>query len=116
MKNHVTITGDCFHIRLLFKNSKLYSMAEIYLFGCKRCGWTCESPSGGVDQLMSGGMASYMCSGCKKIVTLYEEGDPLYLTRTKCPDCGGRIYRWSQQFCPECGGEMENKGLWALED
>ena len=91
-------------------------MAELNLFECKRCGWTCEAPVDGFDFLMFGAMTTYMCSGCKKIITISEEQDPSFLYQTKCPECNGKIYRWSPDYCPECGGDLEDKGVAVLMD
>lgn len=91
-------------------------MAELNLYECKRCGWTCEAPADGFGFLMLGAMATYMCSKCKKIITITEDQDHSFLYQTKCPECGGKVYHWSPEYCPECGGDLEDKGLAVLVD
>jgi hypothetical protein len=93
-------------------------MAELKKFKCKKCGWSIEAPKDGADFLMDGLLACFVCGDCKhvfiKSFALGIEVDGREMC-PKCNSCNTKDWKPADN-CPECGGELENQGLYCLED
>lgn len=93
-------------------------MAEHLLYICKNCGWEIAAPSEGSDMLMDSIVAYFVCHDCKHVFSRYFELGTVFEGTLPCPKCNGRhTDDWKPaDNCPECGGELENQGLYCLED
>lgn len=45
-------------------------MAEIKKFECRKCGWNIDAPKDGVDLLMDGLFACFVCKDCKHLLVI----------------------------------------------
>lgn len=93
-------------------------MAEYLLYKCKKCGWEIAAPSEGADMLMDSIVAYFLCHDCKHVFSRYFELGTIFEGAVPCPKCKGHHTKdWKPaDNCPECGGELENQGLYCLED
>jgi predicted RNA-binding Zn-ribbon protein involved in translation (DUF1610 family) len=102
------------HVILDFGNKKKL-MGQLNKYKCKNCDFEIVAAPEGVSVLMDGAYAHFLCPTCKKVVDLDFQSNS---NQPKCPKCGNKdIYKWApEDFCPQCGSELENLGLYCMED
>lgn len=93
-------------------------MAEYLEFVCKKCGWRICAPAGGSDINMDSFVVYFKCLDCNEVFRRYYDLGTVVTDSEICPKCGSsQTVHWRPaDGCQECGGELENQGLYCLED
>jgi DNA-directed RNA polymerase subunit RPC12/RpoP len=93
-------------------------MAEYLNFVCKNCGWKIAAPAEGGDFNMDSIVAYFKCLDCKKVFSRCYDMGVVVTEPETCSKCGStHTIHWKpSDGCQECGGELENQGLFCLED
>lgn len=91
-------------------------MATLYLYKCKKCGWSIKSWSKAKDYTMCGGFVRFICKDCKELFDREFEYEHENDIDTRCPKCGSEnTTSWKpSDRCPKCGGKMERDGDFCL--
>lgn len=93
-------------------------MAEYLNFVCKNCGWEIVAPAEGGDVNMDSFVVYFKCLDCKKVFSRCYDMGVVVTEPGTCSKCGStHTIHWKpSDGCQECGGELENQGLFCLED
>ena len=93
-------------------------MAAYFDFVCKKCGWAITAPAEGGDVNMDSFVVYFKCLDCKKVFSRCYDMGVVVTEPGTCSKCGStHTIHWKpSDGCQECGGELENQGLFCLED
>ena len=93
-------------------------MAEYLNFVCKNCGWEIVAPAEGGDVNMDSFVVYFKCLDCKEVFSRCYDMGVVVTEPETCSKCGStHTIHWKpSDGCQECGGELENQGLFCLED